>query len=102
MCTPSRNRIAAHSPSGGQSMVVARVSGPRIVTMVRSASRVTTISRWPAATETKGPPPSLRPRHTRSMYGESDGRSWAETWVLTRKNVQKLPEVSLAWQALTG
>ena len=52
-------------------MMDALVSGPRTVTMVKSASRVTTNSRWQAATDTNGPPPLLRPRQTRSMYGES-------------------------------
>jgi len=53
--TPSRNRIAAHSPSGGQSMVVARVSGPRTVTVVRSGE----------------------PRHHELEVAGGDGYEWA-------------------------
>jgi hypothetical protein len=64
-------------------MMDALVSGPRTVTMAESASRVTTNSRWQAATDTNGPPPLLRARHTRSMYGESEGRS------AKRRNIQR-------------
>ena len=53
--------------------MVGRVSGPRRLTFVTPGSWLTTTSSRPSATDTNWPPPLLRLRHTRSMYGESDG-----------------------------
>jgi hypothetical protein len=75
MIVPSRNRMPSHSPSPGQRIGVALVSGPRTVTVVLPLSLVTTISQWLMAIERKGPPFSLPARQTRSTNGESDGRS---------------------------
>ena len=75
MNVPSLNRIPSHSPSEGQSIVVAFVSGPRRVRKVLPLWRVTAISKLAAAIDTNGPPRSLRERQTLSINGESDGLS---------------------------
>lgn len=51
------------------------VSGPRTVIVTLPWCLVTTISQRLSAIERNEPPPSLWARHTRSTYGESDGRS---------------------------
>ncbi len=75
MKVPSLKWTPTHSPSAGQSAVVALVSGPRTVRSVRPASRVTTITQLQAAIDRKAPARSLWLRQTRSMTEESDGRS---------------------------
>jgi hypothetical protein len=55
MKVPSLNRMPSHSPSAGQSAVVAFVSGPRSVRKVLRLCRVTAISKWFAATERNTP-----------------------------------------------
>jgi hypothetical protein len=51
--------MASHSPSAGQSAIVARISGPRTVKKVRPACLVTTISQLLAAIEWNTPARSL-------------------------------------------
>ena len=55
MKVPSLKWTPTHSPSAGQSAVVALVSGPRTVREVRPASRVTTITQLHAAIDRKVP-----------------------------------------------
>jgi hypothetical protein len=75
MKVPNLKRMPSHSPSPGQSMFVALVSGPRSVMKTLPLSRVTAISKWHAAIELKAPPRSLWQRQIFSTNGESDGLS---------------------------
>jgi len=75
MKVPSLKRIPSHSPSAGQSSVVALVSGPRSVMKVLPLSRVRAISKWQAATERKVSARSLWQRQIFSTNGESEALS---------------------------
>ena len=83
---PRLRRMPSHSPPAGQSQGVGRVSGPRRVTSVVPRCRVTTISQWGSATDTKVPARSLWERQIRSTSGESDGRSsnTRKGWAIAR------------------
>src|SRR5262249_16910463 len=56
MKVPGLKRMQTHSPSTGQSRIVARVSGPLKVRKVLPLNRVTAISKQLAATEINFPP----------------------------------------------
>jgi hypothetical protein len=75
MNVPSLKRMQNHSPSAGQSRLVAFVSGPRNVRKVFPLRRVTAISKWLAATERNFPPCSLWQRQTLSTKGEYESLS---------------------------
>jgi hypothetical protein len=72
MKVPNLKRMHSHSPSSGQSRVLAFISGPRKVRKVLPLKRVKAISKLLAATEMNFPPRSLWQRHTLSTNGESD------------------------------
>jgi hypothetical protein len=83
MKVPSLKRMQSHSPSAGQSRVVAIVSGPRNVRNVLPLYRVTAISKWLAATERNFPPRLLWQRQTLSTKGESESLSSKKINVLS-------------------
>ena len=76
---PGLKRIANHSPFAGQCTGRALVSGPRSVTLTAPFKRVKTSSQCGEATDENVPLPSLWQLHTRSMSGESEGRSRSKT-----------------------
>jgi hypothetical protein len=59
MKVPGLNRTPNHSPCGGQSAMVALVSGPRTMRVVRPSRRMTTMSQVQAAIEWNTPVLSL-------------------------------------------
>src|SRR5580700_2503698 len=59
MKVPGLNRTPNHSPCGGQSAMVALVSGPRTMRVVRPSRRMTTMSQLQAAIEWNTPALSL-------------------------------------------
>jgi hypothetical protein len=69
MKVPTLKRIQTHSPSAGQSIVVALVSGPRSVKKHFPPNRVMATSKLFAATERKVSARSLWQRQTFSTIG---------------------------------
>ncbi|MFD2356131.1 hypothetical protein ACFSTC_52985 [Nonomuraea ferruginea] len=66
--------IPKNVASSGTGARLARVSGPRTETLTRPRSSQRTSSPWAVATDViRSSPSPLLLRHTRSMYGESDG-----------------------------
>ena len=72
---PSASLIPTNSVSGGTGAAAAAVSGPCTATCQSRPSRQTTSVQCAVAIDVIQPSASLRARHTRSMSGDSDGRS---------------------------
>ena len=75
MKVPTLKRMQTHSPSAGQSIVVAVVSGPRRVKKLFPRNRVIAISKLFAATERNLSARSLWQRQTLSTNGWSEALS---------------------------
>ena len=75
MNAPWLNWMPKNSASLGTGAVVARVSGPRTVSQAPCSCRVTTISQWHTATDTKRSSDRLRVLHVVSINGLLEDRA---------------------------